>query len=203
VLGGTQSLHTNSFDEALGLPTERAARLAVRTQQVLAEEADVARIVDPLGGSYAIEWLTDEIERQVTELIDEIEQLGGAAAAIDGGFPQSQIERNAYRIAEEISSGKRTVVGVNAFTTEEVSSYQPLRIDLETEGDQVDRLKRRQDRRDKKAVTMALAAVGAAASGPDNVLFPLKQALAASATIGETCDVLRLEWGTYESTSLL
>ena len=109
MLGGTQSPHTNSSDEALGLPTERAARLAVRTQQVLAEEADVARIVDPLGGSYAIEWLTDEIERQVTELIDEIEQLGGAAAAIDGGFPQSQIERNAYRIAEEISSGKLTL----------------------------------------------------------------------------------------------
>ena len=204
VLGGTQSLHTNSFDEALGLPTERAARLAVRTQQVLAEETDVPRIVDPLGGSYAIERLTDEIEDQVTQLIDEIEQLGGAAAAIDGGFPQSQIERNAYRIAEEISSGDRTVVGVNAFVTEEAdSSYQPLRIDPEVEGDQVDRLKRMRDRRDENAVNMALSAIGATASGSDNVLFPIKQALAAGTTIGEICDVLRLEWGTYQSTHLL
>ena len=203
VLGGTQSLHTNSFDEALGLPTERAARLAVRTQQVLAEETDVPKTVDPLGGSYAIERLTDEIEDHVTRLIDEIEQLGGAAAAIDAGFPQSQIERNAYRIAEEISSGERTVVGVNAFTAEEPDSYQPLRIDPEVERDQIDRLKHRRDRRDQVAVDRTLAAVDAAASSSDNVLYPLKHALSAGATVGEICDVLRRQWGTYESTHLL
>jgi len=203
VLGGTQSLHTNSFDEALGLPTDRAARLAVRTQQVLAEETDVPDIVDPFGGSYAIERLTDEIEEHVTRLIGEIEQMGGAAAAIDAGFQQSEIERNAYRIAEEISSGQRTVVGVNAFTTEEAETYQPLRIDPEVERDQVDRLKRMRDRRDPKAVDTVLAAVGAAASGSDNVLYPLKQALTAGATVGEICDVLRRPWGTYESTHLL
>jgi methylmalonyl-CoA mutase, N-terminal domain len=203
VLGGTQSLHTNSFDEALGLPTERAARLAVRTQQVLAHETDLAEIVDPLGGSFAIEHLTDEIEEEVTELIAEIEDLGGAAAAIDAGFPQAEIERNAYRIAEEISSGKRLVVGVNTNVTEEVASYQPLRVDPEVERDQVDRLKRMRDGRDHQAVGTALAAVGAAAAGSSNVLYPLKDALAVGATVGELCDVLRREWGTYEASSVV
>ena len=203
VLGGTQSLHTNSFDEALGLPTDTAARLAVRTQQVLAHETDLTEIVDPLGGSFAIERLTDEIEERVTSLMTEIEKLGGAAAAIDAGFQQSQIERNAYRIAEEISSGERVVVGVNAYTTDEEESYQPLRIDREVEGGQIDRLKRVRDRRDGEAVATTLEAVGEAARGSVNVLYPLKQALISGATVGEICDVLRREWGTYESTNLL
>jgi methylmalonyl-CoA mutase N-terminal domain/subunit len=203
VLGGTQSLHTNSFDEALGLPTDRAARLAVRTQQVLANETDIPEIIDPLGGSFAIEGITDEIEEHVTALIAEIEELGGAAAAIDAGFQQSQIERNAYRIAMEISSGERVVVGVNAYTADEEESYQPLRINPETEQGHIDRLKRMRDRRDDKAVGKTLAAVGEAASGSANVLYPLKQALANGATIGEICDVLRHEWGTYEAPNLL
>ena len=203
VLGGTQSLHTNSFDEALGLPTDRAARLAVRTQQVLANETDIPEIIDPLGGSFAIEGITDEIEEHVTALIAEIEELGGAAAAIDAGFQQSQIERNAYRIAMEISSGERVVVGVNAYTADEEESYQPLRINPGTEKGQIDRLKRMRDRRDDKAVGKTLAAVGEAASGSANVLYPLKQALANGATIGEICDVLRHEWGTYEVPNLL
>ncbi len=203
VLGGTQSLHTNSFDEALGLPTDTAARLAVRTQQVLAHETDLTEIVDPLGGSFAIERLTDEIEERAASLMTEIEKLGGAAAAIDAGFQQSQIERNAYRIAEEISSGERVVVGVNAYTTDEEESYQPLRIDQEVERGQIDRLKRMRDRRDGKAVTTTLEAVGEAARGSANVLYPLKQALISGATVGEICDVLRRQWGTYESTNLL
>ena len=203
VLGGTQSLHTNSFDEALGLPTDKAARLAVRTQQVLAHETDLAEIVDPLGGSFAIEKLTNEIEEHVTELITQVEELGGAAAAIDAGFQQSLIERNAYRIAEEISSGERVVVGVNAYTTDDEETYQPLRIDPGVERDQIDRLKRMRDGRDDKAVSTGLAAVGQAASGSANVLYPLKEALASGATVGEVCDVLRHEWGTYEAPYLL
>jgi methylmalonyl-CoA mutase, N-terminal domain len=203
VLGGTQSLHTNSFDEAMGLPTEKAARLAVRTQQVLADETDLAAIVDPLGGAFAIERLTDQIEEQVTGLIGQVEELGGAAAAIDSGFQQSLIERNAYRIAEEISSGERVVVGVNAYTTGDEEPYQPLRIDPEVERDQIDRLKRMRDRRDDKAVTAALAAVEQAASGSANVLYPLKRALTIGATVGEICDVLRHQWGTYEAPHLL
>ncbi len=200
VLGGTQSLHTNSFDEALGLPTRRAARLAVRTQQVLAHETDLPDIVDPLGGSYAVEHLTDEIEEQATELMAQIEELGGAAAAIEAGFPQGQIERNAYRIAKEISSNERVVVGVNAYTIEEEEEgYQPLRIDPDVERGQIDRLNRLRNRRDHRAVSSALAAVGEAASGSANVLFPLKSALAAGATVGELCDVLRSRWGTYEA----
>ncbi len=203
VLGGTQSLHTNSFDEAIGLPTERAARLAVRTQQVLANETDAPEIADPLGGSFAIERLTDEIEEHVTELIAQIEELGGAASAIESGFQQSEIERNAYRIAKEISAGERVVVGVNEYTVQEEESYEPLRIDPEVERDQIDRLKLMRDRRDDRTVSATLAAVGEAASGSSNVLHPLKQALACGATVGEICDVLRCQWGTYETPNLL
>ena len=203
VLGGTQSLHTNSFDEAIGLPTDKAARLAVRTQQVLAEETDLPEIVDPLGGSYAIERLTDEIEEHVTELIAEVEEMGGAAAGIDCGFQKAEIERNAYRIAQDISSGDRVVVGVNAFTVDEEEHYQPLRIDPDVERDQIGRLKRMRDRRDEAALRQALEAVGEAAAGSVNVLYPLKQALVLGATIGEVCDVLRREWGTYQAPELL
>ncbi len=134
----------------------------------------VADIVDPLGGSYAIESLTDEIESKVTELLAEIEELGGAAAAIEAGFQQSGVERNAYRIAEEISSGQRTLVGVNAFTIEERDTYQPLRIDPQIEYTQVERLTHGRDARDQPAVDAALADIGAAASGTDNVLYPIK-----------------------------
>ncbi len=197
VLGGTQSLHTNSYDEALGLPTEAAARLAVRTQQVLANETDVPDIVDPLGGSFAVERLTDQIEAQVGAVLTEVAELGGAAAAIEAGFPQAEIERNAYRIAREISSGERVVVGVNAYTDEDHDPYQPLRVDPAVEREQVARVRALRDRRDATGVTASLSCVRAAAKGTDNVLHPLKRALACGATIGELCDVLRDEWGTY------
>ncbi|MGO8873780.1 MAG: methylmalonyl-CoA mutase [Acidimicrobiales bacterium] len=203
VLGGTQSLHTNSFDEAIGLPTDKAARLAVRTQQVLAAETDLPLIVDPLGGSYTIERLTDEIEQRVTDLIAELDEMGGAAAAIESGFQKAEIERNAYRIAQEIASGQRVVVGVNNFVVDEMEHYQPLRIDPEVERDQIDRLSGARDRRDAGALARALDAVGEAASGSSNVLYPLKEALVLGATVGELCDVLRRHWGTYQAPELL
>ena len=159
--------------------------------------------MDPLGGSFAIERLTDEIEEHATQLIAEVEELGGAAFAIQSGFQQGEIERNAYRIASEISSGERVVVGVNAYTVDENESYQALRIDPHVERDQIDHLKLMRDRRDDKLVNSTLAAVGEAAAGTANVLYPLKEALVAGATVGEVCDVLRREWGTYEAPNLL
>ena len=199
VLGGTQSLHTNSFDEAIGLPTDKAARLAVRTQQVLAHETDAGEIVDPLGGSYAIERLTDQIEEEVVALMAQVEELGGATAAIEAGFQKAEIEMSAYRYAREIAASDRVVVGVNAFTMEETEAYPALRIDPRVEQDQIERVKLRRDGRDANAVGDALDAVAVAASGTGNVLYPLKQALVAGATLGELCDVLRREWGTYRA----
>ncbi len=202
VLGGTQSLHTNSYDEAIGLPTEQAARLAVRTQQVLAHETDVPAIVDPLGGSYAVERLTDEIEAEVDAKLAEIDELGGAAAAIEAGFQQGEIEANAYRIARDIASGERVVVGVNAYSSGEPGHYEPLRVDPDVERAQVARLRRMRGCRDDAAVAAGLDAVRSAAAGTANVLHPLKESLRAGATVGEVCDVLRGEWGTYEAPNL-
>ncbi len=199
VLGGTQSLHTNSFDEAIGLPTDKAARLAVRTQQVLAHETDVGTIVDPLGGSYAVERLTDQIEGEVVALMGRVEDFGGATAAIENGFQKTEIEMSAYRNAREIASGDRIVVGVNAFTVEETETYPRLQIDARVEQEQVESLKLRKDHRNADSVRRALVAVADAASGSANVLYPLKRALEAGATLGELCDVLRQQWGTYRA----
>jgi len=199
VLGGTQSLHTNSFDEAIGLPTEQAARLAVRTQQVLAHETDVPEIVDALGGSFAIERLTDEIEERVVALMDQVEALGGATAAIESGYQKAEIEKTAYRVAQQIASGERVVVGVNAFTTHEDGHYRPLRIDPDVEREQLHRLGMARQRRDAQGVARELSAVARAAAGTENVLYPMKRALVAGATLGEACDVLRQEWGTYQA----
>jgi methylmalonyl-CoA mutase, N-terminal domain len=202
VLGGTQSLHTNSFDEAIGLPTERAARLAVRTQQVLAHETDVAAVVDALGGSYAIERLTGELEEATVGLMARIEEHGGATAAIEVGFQKDEIEISAYRTARQIADGSRVVVGVNAFTVAGSEAYRALSVDPHVEEDQIASLKLRRDRRDGRAVDQSLREVAAAASGTANVLYPMKRALVAGATVGELCDVLRREWGTYRDTSV-
>ena len=140
VLGGTQSLHTNSFDEAIALPTEKAARLALRTQQVIAYESDVCKTVDPFAGSYAIESLTDDVEAAAVELMDKVAELGGAVAAIENGFQKSEIERSAYRIANEIDSGERVVVGVNKFTIDTDEPYEPLRVNPAIEAEQRARL---------------------------------------------------------------
>ncbi len=197
VLGGTQSLHTNSYDEAIALPTEKAARLALRTQQVLAYESDVTRTVDPFAGSYVVESLTDELEAAALELMGRVEDLGGAVAAIEQGFQKAEIERSAYRIALEIDSGERTVVGVNKFAIEHEEPYEPLRVDPAIEAEQCARLAALRAERDQGAVDRWLAEVREAAAGTSNVLTPMKEALRARATVGEVSDALREVWGQY------
>jgi methylmalonyl-CoA mutase N-terminal domain/subunit len=200
VLGGTQSLHTNSFDEAIALPTEKAARLALRTQQVLAYESDVTQTVDPFAGSYAIESLTDEIEEAVHALMARVEELGGAVAAIEEGFQKSEIEKSAYAVAQEIDAGDQVVVGVNRFTIDEEEPYEPLRVDPTIESEQRARLARVRAERDQVAVDDALRRVREAAAGTDNLLYPMRDALRARATVGEVSDALRDVWGVYTPT---
>src|SRR4051812_40983875 len=201
ILGGTQSLHTNSFDEAIALPTEKAARLAVRTQQVLANETDLTATVDPFAGSYAIEAMTDEVEAAARELMTRVEEMGGAVAAIERGFQKSEIERTAYATAQEIDAGQRVVVGVNKFVTPADERYEPLRVDPAIEEEQAKRLTALRADRSETAVTTALDALRRAAegsaSGDDNVLYPMRDALRARATVGEVCNALRDIWGVY------
>ena len=200
VLGGTQSLHTNAYDEAIALPTEKAARLALRTQQVLAYETDVTATVDPFAGSYAVESLTDALEERIRELMATVADLGGAVAAIEKGFQKQEIEQAAYQVARQVDAGERVVVGVNRFTVDEEEPYQPLRVDPAIEAEQVARLARLRASRDRAAVDAALDAVRRAAAGTDNVLYPLKEALRAQATVGEVCHALRDVWGGYVPT---
>jgi methylmalonyl-CoA mutase N-terminal domain/subunit len=204
VLGGTQSLHTNAYDEALALPSAKAARLALRTQQVIAHETDVTATVDPFAGSYAVEALTDELEAAIVELMDRVEELGGAVAAIERGFQKAEIEQTAYRVAQQIETGERVVVGVNRFRSDPADDqddqdeqYRPLRVDPALEAGQRDRLAALRAARDSAAVRRGLDAVKRAAAGTDNVLVPLREALAAGTTVGESCHALREVWGTY------
>ncbi|MBA5219999.1 methylmalonyl-CoA mutase family protein, partial [Streptomyces griseoaurantiacus] len=197
VLGGTQSLHTNSFDEAIALPTDKSARLALRTQQVLAHETDVTATVDPFAGSYVVERMTDDLEAAARELMGKVEDLGGAVEAIEHGFQKSEIERSAYRIAQETDAGERVVVGVNRYRLDEEEPYEPLRVDPAIETRQAERLTALRAGRDQAAVDAALAALKKAAEGEDNVLYPMKEALRALATVGEVCNALREVWGTY------
>src|SRR5271165_2072304 len=198
VLGGTQSLHTNSYDEAIALPTQKAATLALRTQQVLANETDLTATVDPLAGSYAIKSMTDDIEARARELLDKVADLGGAVAAIEQGFQKAEIERSAYRIAREIDSGERKVVGVNAFTSDQEEPYEPLRVDPAIEQEQASRLAELRSRRDSADVRRRLDDITRAAGTEENLLYPLRFALQALATIGEVSDALRDVWGVYK-----
>ncbi|MFC3689347.1 acyl-CoA mutase large subunit family protein [Aquipuribacter hungaricus] len=198
VLGGTQSLHTNSYDEAIALPTEKAARLALRTQQVVAFETDVTKVVDPFAGSYAVEAMTDALDAEVERLLAAVDGMGGAVAAIEAGFQKSEIERSAYAVAQQIDAGERVVVGVNRFRTETEEPYEPLRPDPDLERAQVQRLADLRARRDGAAVGAALADLRRAAEGTDNVLVPMRAALRELATVGEVCSVLRDVWGRYE-----
>ncbi|SDY01595.1 methylmalonyl-CoA mutase [Micromonospora pattaloongensis] len=197
VLGGTQSLHTNSFDEAIALPTEKAARLALRTQQVLAYETDLTSTVDPFAGSYVVEAMTAEIEAAAEALIERVFEHGSAVDAIEAGFQKREIEASAYQVAQEIDNGERIVVGVNRFTLDEEEPYEPLRVDPAIEAAQADRLARLRRERDAGAVERALAGLRTAAAGTENVLYPMKEALRARATVGEVCGTLREVWGTY------
>jgi methylmalonyl-CoA mutase, N-terminal domain len=198
VLGGTQSLHTNSFDEALALPSARAARLAVRTQQVIANETDLTATADPFAGSYAIESMTDQIAGAAGELMDRVEEIGGAVAAIERGFQKAEIESAAYRVAREIDEGERVVVGVNKFTADGEEPYEPLRVDPSIEAEQAERLARLREQRDKAAFCRSIDALRAAGEGTGNVLYPLRDALRAGASLGEVCDALREVWGEYK-----
>jgi methylmalonyl-CoA mutase N-terminal domain/subunit len=198
ILGGTQSLHTNSYDEAIALPSQKAATLALRTQQVLAYETDLTSTADPLAGSYAIESMTAGIRDEAGELIRRIEEMGGAVAAIEQGFQKAEIERSAYQVAQQIDAGDRVVVGVNKFTAAAGESYAPLRVDPAIEQQQAERLAALRDRRDGAEVRRNLDAIKAAAAGHDNVLYPLRAALGARATVGEVCDALREVWGVYQ-----
>jgi len=197
VLGGTQSLHTNSFDEAIALPSTKAARLALRTQQVLAYETDVTATVDPFAGSYVVESLTDDLETAAVELMRQVEDMGGAVSAIERGFQKGEIERSAYAVQQQIDSGERVVVGVNRFRVDEEEHYEPLRVDPAIGDEQCARLAALRADRDQAAVDAALVAVKAAARGTDNVLYALRDALRARATVGEVSDALRDVWGLY------
>jgi methylmalonyl-CoA mutase N-terminal domain/subunit len=196
VLGGTQSLHANSFDEALGLPSEMAATLSVRTQQIIAHETNVAGVADPLGGSYLVEALTRELEAGASALIEEIDRRGGAIAAIETAFTQEAIQESAYHFQRAVEEGRRVVVGVNRFQGDE-ESVEIVKIGPRHERDQVEGLKRLRAERDPAAVESRLAEVRRAAEGSHNLLPPMRAALQAYATIGEVCGVLRDVFGEY------
>jgi len=202
-LGGTQSLHTNSFDEAWALPSQQAATVALRTQQIVAYESGIADTPDPLGGSYFVEALTDEIESRAEALIAEVDRLGGAVAAIEQGFIQKAISESAYAYQKAVESGEKTVVGVNRFPMEEKLSIDLLRVDEAVQQEQIERLKRLRAERDNAAVKRALAELEKAARGTDNLLYPMKEALRHYATLGEVCGVLRRVFGEYRAPTIL
>ncbi len=204
VLGGTQSLHTNSMDEALSLPTEKSVQVALRTQQIIAYESGVADTVDPLAGSYVIEHLTDEIERRATEYISRIDRMGGALAAIESGFMQREIQQAAYEAQQAIERGDQIVVGLNKFQEEdEVLSIELLRVDPKVREDQVRRLKALRKRRSQADVDRALEKIRIAARGDENLLPLFVEAVGVYATLGEIMGVLREEWGEYRAPLIL
>jgi methylmalonyl-CoA mutase N-terminal domain/subunit len=201
VAGGAQSIHTNAFDEALALPTERAATIALRTQQILQTESGAVNTADPFGGSYYVEALTDELEDRASQLIEKIAELGGAVAAIESGFVQSEIEEAAFRWQREIESGERVIVGVNAYELEDEQPITLHTIDPASELRQVERTAKVRAGRNKEEVAEMLVDVRDAARGDANMLYPMRAALRARCTIGEICGVLREEWGEFDRLS--
>jgi methylmalonyl-CoA mutase N-terminal domain/subunit len=199
VCGGAQSLHTNSFDEALALPSESAARIALRTQQILAAEAGGTDTADPLGGSYFIEKLTDELEQRASGLIEQIDDRGGAVAAIEQGFIQEEIEQSAFRYQQQVESGERVIVGVNEFHEADEEPIELHRLDPAAERRQLERTARLRAERNAEAAAAALARVREAARGTENMLPPMREALRARSTVGEICEALREEWGMYDA----
>jgi methylmalonyl-CoA mutase N-terminal domain/subunit len=199
VAGGAQSLHTNGYDEALALPTERSARIALRTQQILANEAGGTDTADPLGGSYFVEALTGELEAKARELIARIDELGGAVAAVEAGWVQEQIEESAFRYTRDVEAGDRVIVGVNAYAEAGEEPMELHRIDPEAERRQLERTARVRAERSAEQAGRALAAVREAAEGETNLLHPMRDALRARCTVGEICGTLRELWGTYDA----
>src|SRR5215468_9711140 len=199
VLGGTQSLHTDSYDEALALPTDRAALLALRTQQIIAEESGVANTVDPLGGSYFLEALTDKMEKGALDYFERIDGMGGMVAAIEKGFPQREIQDSAYQYQKAVERGEQVIVGVNKYTmTDELAEVPILVIDEQVREHQVERLDQTRTRRDKGAVANALDKLKLAAQKKENTMPATIEAVGAYATLGEICSALRDVYGIYE-----
>jgi methylmalonyl-CoA mutase N-terminal domain/subunit len=197
VLGGTQSLHTNSLDETYALPTEEAVTIALRTQQIIAFESGADRVVDPLGGSWYVEWLTDEMERRALEHIRRIDEMGGMLRAVEEGYPQREIAESAYQTQREIESGERIIVGVNAFRSEEEEPIPILKIDETVARGQVERLRALRARRSAPRVAEALGSVERSSRNGENVMPSIIEAVKAYATLGEISDVLRKVFGTY------
>jgi len=199
VCGGAQSIHTNAFDEALALPTERSAKVALRTQQILAQEAGGTDTADPFGGAYFIEALTRELEEQAWTLIERVDELGGAVEAVEQGFVQREIEEAAYRHNAEVEEGRRVIVGVNRFVEPEAEPIELQRIDPEAERRQLERTARVRAERSAEEAAAALSEVRRVARGEGNLLAPMREALRARCTIGEICEALREEFGTYDA----
>jgi methylmalonyl-CoA mutase, N-terminal domain len=205
VLGGTQSLHTNSYDETYALPTEEAAQLALRTQQVIFEETGVGNVVDPLAGSYFIETLTDQVEAAAWEYIHKIDAMGGIVKAVEEGYPQREIARSAFDFQRDVDAGRRAIVGVNKYTSADEGDHIPtLKIDHEVEASQIARCKTFRGQRDGAVVERALAAVRTALrDDKQNVMPPIFDAVKARATLGEICDLFRAELGEYRDPAYL
>jgi methylmalonyl-CoA mutase N-terminal domain/subunit len=198
VLGGTQSLHTNSLDETYALPTEDSVRLALRTQQLIAHESGVDRVVDPLAGSYYVEYLTDEMEKRALQILDKIAQLGGIIRAVEEGYPQREIAESAYQFQRQVESGERKVVGVNSFKDDHDEPITTLKIDEKVAHDQVERLQAVKRSRSQAAVQDNLRAVEAACRDEGkNLMVAVLGAVKTYCTLGEVSDVFRTVWGAY------
>jgi methylmalonyl-CoA mutase N-terminal domain/subunit len=203
VLGGTQSLHTNSMDEALSLPTEQSVQIALRTQQLIAYETGVTETIDPLAGSYYIEWLTDEIEKQAVQYIEKIDKMGGSPQAIEQGFIQKEIQRSAYEYQVAVEKDDRVVVGINKFRMGEETPFSILRVDPRVGLLQMEKLDKLRKERDQARVEKSLKALGEAARGSDNLMPYILEAVKSYATLGEICDLLRSIFGEYRPTSVV
>jgi methylmalonyl-CoA mutase N-terminal domain/subunit len=204
VLGGTQSLHTNSYDETYALPTEDAATLALRTQQIIAEESGVTGVVDPLGGSYFIETLTDQTEAAAYEYIRKIDAMGGITKAVEEGYPQREIARAAYDFQRQVDAGERKIVGVNAYVTDVDDHIPTLKIEAEVERDQIARIKAVRQKRDAARAAEALAQVRHALEHDDvNVMPPILEAVRRHVTVGEICDEMRRVFGEHRDPAYL
>jgi methylmalonyl-CoA mutase N-terminal domain/subunit len=203
VLGGANSLHTNSLDEALALPTEEAATLALRTQQILAHESGVTGFVDPLGGSYFVEKLTKEMEDGALAYFHQIDSMGGMVAAIEDGFPQKEIAESAYRFQQAVERKDRVIVGVNEHVQEDEPPIETLYIDESAAATQLEKLARLKQSRDSGRVRRSLDALKATARERGNMMVPILEAVRAYATVGEMCDALRDEWGEYDEVPVI
>jgi methylmalonyl-CoA mutase N-terminal domain/subunit len=199
ICGGAQSIHTNAFDEALALPTESSVRIALRTQQILAHEAGGTDTADPLGGSFFVEELTSELERRARELIERVDELGGAVAAVEQGFVQREIDQAAFTYTQQVESGEKVVVGVNKYAEDEPEGIELHRLDPEAERRQLERTASVRASRDDDEATAALERIRETARGEANLLPPMREALRVRCTIGEICNVLRDEFGMYDA----